>query len=367
MSEFIGTEFVKKGISMKGTIIFDIKAHDDYMLNVKIDYPYRAKSVVIFCHGSGANTYDNHRVINDKEFNYFDLFADEFCQRDIAFCRWNTRGCQPSDNPPDFVSIREKDFQTYCPSTSIKDIVTVTNFVKAMPQFRNTDIIFMGISEGATLIPFAAAQYKDVTGLLLLGFSYENMKDTLDFQLSGGSSMVNMCKWFDCSDKGFIDKSDFELDKYQVRPAVFPDTDFEELDIDKDGKITKNDFALQLATYKAEVFNAIENDNDDWLRNNYSVHITSKWCKEHFALPSVSTVLCSLSMPIYVFQGENDANIPSSDIAKIRYDFERAGKDNLNIFTFQNHDHDLNYLQFPFYGKISEGLLCVFDMAQNIK
>ena len=38
----------------------------------------------------------------------------------------------------------------------------------------------MGISEGATLIPYAMTQCDDVDGLLLLSFSYENMRDTLD-------------------------------------------------------------------------------------------------------------------------------------------------------------------------------------------
>lgn len=351
---------------MKNAKIFNIEAHDGYMLNVKVDYPSTAKSIIIFCHGSGPNTYDNRRIIGDKEFNYFDLFVDEFCKRDIAFCRWNTRGCSLSDIPPDFVSIHEKDFQTYCPSTSIQDIVTVTNFMKTIPQFENSNIIFMGISEGATLIPFAATQCNDVAGLLLLSFSYENMKDTLEWQLSGGGSMVNMCKWFDCSEKGFIDKNDFELDKHHVRPSIFPDTDFEDLDLDKDGKITQNDFALQLSEYKAEVFRAIEINDDEWLRNNFSVRVTSKWFKEHFALPCISTELCSLSIPIYIFQGEDDANIPFSDINKIRRDFEKIGKDNLNIFTFPNHDHDLNYLKFPFYGTISKGLLSVFDTAQTI-
>lgn len=52
--------------------------------------------------------------------------------------------------------------------------------------------MLMGISEGATLIPYAMAQCDDVDGLLLLSFFYENMRDTLDWQLSGSSSMVNM-------------------------------------------------------------------------------------------------------------------------------------------------------------------------------
>lgn len=62
-------------------------------------------------------------------------------------------------------------------------------------------------------------QKSDIEGenrtLLLLSFSYENMRDTLDWQLSGGSSMVNMCKYFDCREKGFIEKVDFVLDKFR--------------------------------------------------------------------------------------------------------------------------------------------------------
>lgn len=351
---------------MKKTNLFDVKAHDGYMLKVKIDYPENAEKIIIFCHGSGANTYDNHREIEGKQFNYYDLFADEFCKRKIAFCRWNTRGCSLSNIPPEFVDIDREEFETYCPSTSIKDILTVKDFIKTLPQFEKSKILFMGISEGATLMPFAAKECNDISGLLLMGFSYENMKDTLEWQLSGGSSMVNMCKYFDCADKGFIEKEDFIADKYNVRPTLFPDIEFEDLDIDQDGKISQNDFSLQLSEYKFQVFQAIENNDDQWLKENYAVTITSRWCKEHFALPNVSTAMCSLSIPIYIFHGEEDANIPISDIKKIAADYKKEGKDNLHIFTFPKHDHDLNYLQYPFNGIISEGLNCVFNVAQTI-
>ena len=62
----------------------------------------------------------------------------------------------------------------------------------------------------------------------------------------------------------------------------FQNVEFEDLDIDKGRKLTQNDFALQMADYKKQVFQAIENNDDEWLRNNYWVQITSKWCKEHF-------------------------------------------------------------------------------------
>lgn len=351
---------------MKQTKLFQVKAYDGYSLEVKIDYPPKCESIVIFCQGSGANTYDNRREIEGKQFNYFDLFAEEFCKRNIAFCRWNTRGCSISDVPPEYVDIDVKKYETYCPTTSIQDILTIKEFVKTLPEFEHAKLLLMGVSEGAALIPFAMKECSDVAGLLLIGFSYENMRETLEWQLSGGSSMINMCKYFDCSEKGYIEKEDFISDKYQVRPTLFEGVEFEDLDIDGDGKLTQNDFALQLEDYKNEVFRAIENNDDEWLRENYSVQITSKWCKEHFALPDISTAVCSVTVPIYIFQGEEDANIPLADIGKMRTDFEKTGRKNLHIATFKGHNHDLNYLQYIFDGTISEGLQCVFDTAKKI-
>ena len=48
---------------MRQTYIAQVKAHDNYKLEVKIDYPGKSDGIVIFCHGSGPNTYDNPREI----------------------------------------------------------------------------------------------------------------------------------------------------------------------------------------------------------------------------------------------------------------------------------------------------------------
>lgn len=168
------------------------------------------------------------------------MIATQFCKRNIAFCRWNTRGCSLSNTPPEFVSINIQEFATYCSSSSIQDILTIRNFIKTLPQFKHSKILFMGISEGATLVPFVMTQCCDVEGLLLLGFSYENMKQTLEWQLNGGSSMVNMCKYFDCTKKGFVEKSGFIRDQYHVRSSLFQNIEFEALDIDKDGILAQH-------------------------------------------------------------------------------------------------------------------------------
>jgi len=121
---------------MKKTEFYKVKAADKYLLEVKLDYPENPKSVVILCPGSGPNTYDNHRKAGDIEFNYFDLFSDELYKRNIAFCRWNTRGCILSDNPPDYVSIDPEGYATYYPSISIEYILILKSCVQILSQFR---------------------------------------------------------------------------------------------------------------------------------------------------------------------------------------------------------------------------------------
>lgn len=135
---------------------------------------------------------------------------------------------------------------------------------------------------------------------------------------------------------------------------------------DGDGILTHLDFTLTLQGYKDEVFNSISTNNDTWLKANYSVHLTSKWFKEHFALPSNSNVLMKLTIPIHIFRGEYDSNIPFSDIENLKEDIDRYKKTNIKIHTFSKHDHDLNYLTYPIYGKISEGLQTVFKTAGTI-
>src|SRR5699024_12494646 len=104
------------------------------------------------------------------------------------------------------------------------------------------------------------------------------MRYTLDWQLSGGSSMVNMCKYFECREKGFIEKTDFVLDKLDVRSSLFPDVEFEDLDIDKDGKLTQNDFALKMSEYKKQIYNEIEDNDDVCISNIYSDQNTVQRC-----------------------------------------------------------------------------------------
>ena len=66
----------------EGNYVSEIKSmqtYDGYSLEGKLRLPKKGevKKLVLFVNGSGPNTYDNKRQIENVEFNYYDLFAQE--------------------------------------------------------------------------------------------------------------------------------------------------------------------------------------------------------------------------------------------------------------------------------------------------
>jgi pimeloyl-ACP methyl ester carboxylesterase len=116
---------------------------------------------------------------------------------------------------------------------------------------------------------------------------------------------------------------------------------------------------------RKDVFDAIDRNDDAWIWKNY-FRITSKWAKDYFQLEANKTKLLKLNLPIYVFHGQYDANVPAKGVLELKQDFELANKTNLKAYVFENHDHDLNYIIYPLYNKIPEGLKVIFNAAEEI-
>lgn len=94
-----------------------------------------------------------------------------------------------SNHPPDFVAIDRAGIEILLSSNFDSRYYHGEKLCKSTAAVQICKNTAYGISEGATLAPFAAVQCDDIAGLLLAGFSYGNMRDTLNWQLSGGSSM----------------------------------------------------------------------------------------------------------------------------------------------------------------------------------
>ena len=359
---------VDKLINSKNTAeIKTIPAFDGYPLTGKLDLPAggTAEKLVIFVNGSGPNTYDNRRTAGDKEFNYFDLFAQNLTAEGIAFFRYNTRGVTPGEKPPMFMEVDDEAYQTYLPENSVRDIEAMVRFLKEDDRLKEAKVLLLGWSEGTMIAPAAAARGNvPIDALLLAGYCNDTMEEILEWQQSGGSGMVFYCQYFDYDGDGTVSKEEFEQDRYGLRDYV--GAAFEEIDADQDGRLTEKDFALLLKESREAVFRAFESGDDQWLKANYGVQLTGAWYQQHLRFAPNRETLPKLSLPIHIFHGTSDANVSVQGVYEIQAAFEKLGKDNLTAHCYEGFDHDLNYMQYISSGTLPQSFADIFRICKEL-
>ena len=351
-----------RGEQARITERMDIAAYDGYTLQGKLDLPASgaAQKRVVFVNGSGPNTYDNRRTTGETGFNYFDLFAEQLTARGLAFFRMSTRGVTPADQPPLYCEIDEAAYQTYLPSNTVRDIESAVTALLADERLAGAQVYLLGWSEGTAVAPLVAQRGQvRVDALLLAGYMNDRMEDVLLWQQTGGASMVFYRQYFDADGDGSISKEEFEADPYQIAAAL--GAGFEQIDVDGSGSLTAEDFALMLKPNREALFDAIERGDDAWLRDHYSVRLTSAWFMDHRTLAPNSETLPTLDLPIHIFHGVYDGNTPVEGVYDVQSRFEALGKDNLTVHIVPDADHDLNYLQYVYTGELPQGFQDLFD------
>lgn len=347
-----------------------VTLHDNCVIKIKYSYPENVliKKLVIYVNGSGPNTYDNKRQwIDGTTFNYHDLFVNEFNKRGIAYCSYNTRGVDVGEKPPFYAEIKDEEYKTYLPSNSVKDIEYIINFLKQKDEFKDAKIYLLGWSEGTIIAPLVALNNNvKVDALLLAGYCNENLRDILTYQLQGNAEFTLWRRYFDYDKKGCITKEDFEADKYEVRKQLFGNAAFEDLDVNHDGKITVEDAGVRSLPHLNNMLKAIETNDDEWLKKNHGVRLTSGWFKEHFNLKPNKEVLPLLDLPIFIFQGEYDAMCTKKYAEDIDQKFKEMNKTNLTVNIFDNHDHDLNYISLLVKNEVSAGIEAIFKTVESL-
>jgi len=323
--------------------------------------------LVIFVHGTGPNTYLNKRKIGNVDFNYFDLFAEEFNKRGIGFFTYNRRGVEIGDNPPYYDEIDSVKYSGYLPEKEAEDIESIISQLRRDERFKNSKIALLGSSEGTIISSIVAdRKVEKVDALLMFGYANDNLYDIIKWQYSGHASIINLRKYFDVNKDNLISRSEYEsADSGAVfgRTRVMRNVSFEALDTERDSILDYRDFASRTVPYFEYLIKMIDSGNDAWIWQNY-FRVKSKWLKEHFQLEANKTRLLRIDIPVYIFQGTEDGNVPVEGVYNIQTAFRNAGKTNLNCYIFDGHNHDLNYLDWPFEHKISEGLNAIFNTSE---
>ncbi|MFA6784469.1 MAG: alpha/beta hydrolase [Sphaerochaeta sp.] len=352
MQEFIVTTYAEDGFQLQGKL--------------RLPATGEVEALVIYVNGSGPNTYDNKRSLGETTFNYHDFFAQRFTDNQVAYFSYNTRGANVDENPPLFTVVDEELYKAYTVQSSVSDIAHWARLLSKDSRIGNKDIVLLGWSEGA-IIAVRVVLQEDVPikALVLAGLPVDSMKTIMEWQLGGENSIRFYQANFDMNGDGCVSRLEFDSDPHEILVAL-GNPNFSDLDCNADEVLTAEDFKLLLAPYREMIFDAIERDDNVWLKENYGVQLTSNWFKSHAAIPSNFEMIPQLSLPVYVFQGEADANVPVQRVLDLASHMQELGKTNFHVQVFPSHDHDLNFLLYPLQQVVSEGLSSLVDQTIDI-
>ena len=140
---------------------------------------------------------------------------------------------------------------------------------------------------------------------------------------------------------------------------------FATLDLNGDSLLTAEDFGMQLRPTLEAIMNALENEDDEWIWDNF-FRIGTAWIEEHRTLAPNGELILTLDIPVFLFHGDDDANCPVDGIRRLKETAEAKGKNNIHVHTFADHDHSLEFLGWAIRGTMSEGLQSLFDTAERL-
>ena len=359
-------------IGVYGSNIISIKLNDGESIVGRLSMPEgsaNVPTVVVFIPGTGPNTYLNKRKIGNKEFNYYDLFEAEFLKRGIGFFTYNRRGVEIGDKPPYYDKVDSAKYAKYTPKQEVLDVESILSDLRKVDRLKDTRIALLGASEGTIIAAMVADRMVEkVDDLLLFGYANDNMFDIIKWQFSGVTSIMNLKKYFDTNKDNVFSRAEYESKDTIAtlgRVRVLNNLPFDTLDMVKDGNLDYKDFGARNKPFYEYLLKMIDEGNDTWIWKNY-FRITSLWLKEHFKLEANKTRLLNIDIPIYIFQGVEDANASVEGVYDIQSRFKNANKTNLKCFIFEGHNHDLNYLDWPFKQQISEGLNAIFNTSEEL-
>jgi alpha-beta hydrolase superfamily lysophospholipase len=332
----------------------EIPSFDEHIIKGKLSVPNGTENIdklVIFVHGTGANTYDLNRdnLEYGARFRVIDLYAEGYYQNGTAFFSYNTRGVSIGEGTSPLQAdavIDEDGYRGYTPQNSAHDLTYMINALKADPRLKDAKVFLLGASEGTIIAPLAVTEYgAKADALLLAGYCNENMNDVLKYQLGGEMSLFSYTQLFNVVGQDQITKEQFEADPNGLLETTFAGVTFEDLDANADGVLSLPDFQTMMQPVLDGLFTAVEKSDDQWIKDNMSTmmpELLTTWFQAHAVLPKNEDTMTGVDIPIYIFQGTYDLNCPVQGTYDVEARFKELGKDNLTVYIYEGYSHDLN-------------------------
>ena len=346
--------------------IIKIKLSDGEEITAKLQLPNsEIKTIVLAIHGTGPHTHINKR----GSFNFYDEIAKGFLEQGVAFCSYDRRGVTVGDMPPLYHDIDSLKHSKYGPNMEVLDVESIVTFLRN--RFSDSRIVLYGLSEGTIVATMVADRNKvDVESVFLHGYVNDNLYDVVQWQNNGYGLFIMMLAAFDQNNDSVISNEEYmstDKEASVFRKNILANTPFELLNLIQDSILNITDL-IQVREPFVKLYNEkVRNGDDNWVKSTFSpILFSTKWLKEHFALEANKTRLLRVDIPIYIFHGTDDASANVKGVYDIQNRFEISNKTNLKVYIFEDHDHDLNFVDILTKKEWSDGYKAIFDTAGTL-
>jgi pimeloyl-ACP methyl ester carboxylesterase len=328
-------------------LLIRFTATDRQPLEGKLSVPVGARSpvpVVFYLHGAGPRTMDNLVQYRDaagapQVYKYFDSHSHELARRGVAFFRINKRGCtlDPSGRP----AIDRSVFSKATPSALLDDYTKALDALRQRTEIDANRIVLLGSSEGTRLAPrLTLRSPQGIVGLVLMSYQSVNQKETVVWQNTIGP-WRNVQKLIPAAADGQVTRAEYDA-AVKSNGALARILAFGPLDTNADGTVTSEELSRATRKRLDAILKAVDERNDDFfwqvMLNLSSAYLLDDWDGD----PTHVTLL-KLDIPVAIIHGEVDGTTSIEGVRGAETAFRAAGRTNLTVRAYPNHDHDLNW------------------------
>lgn len=343
-------------------------SHDGHAMTGRLTLPTTPgkHAVMVFVQNAEAATLDQRtRDAKGQPVAFFDLYRDTLGPLNIGFFSYEGRGVHTDATQPRGQRIDRDVYDTSSLDNKVRDIISAVRLLQKESGVDGSQIYLRGVSEGTLLAAEAASRIPtEVGGLVLSGVIGSTLKVSLVHQVQGGR-MSQLLAEFDTDRDQRISVQEWETDARGFRQKNLATATFENVDPDKDGFMTLADMKL-LTKPLADAFASGNVEiTEAFLKQSAGVAIPKGWTADHFAHRPMWDFLSPLSMPVGIFQGDDDRNTGIEDVQALEKLAKAAGKSNIEFRYFPGLGHGLGSTDYFQKGAHSDGYTAIFEFMKR--
>ena len=343
-------------------------SHDGHAMTGRLSLPTTPgrHPVMVFVQNAEAATLDQRtRDAKGQPVAFFDLYRDTLGPLGIGFFSYEGRGVHTDATRPRAMRVDRDVYDTSSIDNKVRDIISAVRLLQKEAGVDAGQIYLRGVSEGTLLAAEAASRVPtEVKGLVLSGVIGSTLKVSLVHQVQGGR-MLQLLAEFDTDRDQKISAQEWEADTRGFRKKNIPTATFESVDPDKDGFMTLADMKVLTKPLSDAFASGNVEITEAFLKQAAVVEIPKGWVADHFAHRAMWDFLSPLTMPVGIFQGDDDRNTGVEDVQALEKLARGASRTNIEFRYFPGLGHGLGSTDYFQKGAHSAGYVAIFEFMKR--